>query len=327
MTPRAQKLPKILFEIGKAIGQDEELGTLLSHISELATELVEGDACSVMLLDAKRERLLAKAAYGLRVANLRRVSFAVGEGVAGWVAAEGKPALIDDVAADERFVQKTNPSTAIRAMACVPLMARNVPIGVLTATSGEPGKFDQTDLELLQFVAGTIALDIENARLRKVSVTDPLTGAFNREFLQQQLPLEIEREAPLSIAMVDVDHFKRVNDEFGHDVGDRVLVVVAERLRSAIRGDDMLVRYGGEEFLVLLPNTPLDQARDIAERMRHKMQANPVHAGGVDVEIRISVGVAQYRGDAETPDIFVRRADTALYSAKGKGRNRVEVAP
>ena len=328
--PPGSKLPRVLFEIGKAIGSDQDLGTLLRHISELATEAVGGDATSVMLLDAARERLLAKAAYGLRIGNLDFVSFAVGEGVAGWVVEHGEPALIDDVADDPRFTPRDDPSTPIRSMVCVPLIVRGRPIGVMTCTSPEPGAFTEGSLEMMSFIAQTIALDIENVRLTKVAVTDPLTRAFNREFLMQRLPLEMqvaaEQGAPLSLAMVDVDHFKSVNDRFGHDAGDRVLVVVAERLRSAIRANDVLVRYGGEEFLVLLPATDLEIAAEIAERMRVKMQENPIHAAEATVEIRISVGVAAHQGEADTSDNFIRRADGALYSAKRQGRNRVVLA-
>jgi len=325
------RLPAVLFAIGKAIGSDEDLASLLHHISELTCELAGADACSIMLLDAKRERLLAKAAYGLRVGDLTRVSFAVGEGVAGWVVHSGEPALIADVTQDARFAHRTDPSTAICSMACVPLLVRGEPVGVMTATSKHPGAFTPGDLDMLSFVAKTIALDIENVRLRKVSVTDPLTGAFNREYLHERLPVEIDtaeaRATPLSVAMVDVDHFKAVNDRFGHEVGDRTLVVVAERLRSAIRGADVLVRYGGEEFLVLLPNTDAERARDVAERMRLKMQEDAIAAGSARIEIRVSVGVAQYKGAPESADLLIRRADTALYAAKGRGRNRVELAP
>jgi len=332
MSARAMdKLPRILFEIGKAIGSDKDLASMMGHISELATGLVSGDATSIMVLDPRKERLLAKAAYGLRIGNLEFVSFAVGEGVAGWVAKHGEPALIDDVSKDERFAVRADPSTTIRGMLCVPLMVRGEAVGVMTATSKHVAAFDEIDLEMLSFVAQTIALDIENARLLKLSVTDPLTECFNREYLQTALPQMMsaadDKSTPLAAAMVDVDHFKSINDRFGHGVGDRVLIVVAERLRAAIRGADVLVRYGGEEFLALLPNTDAEAAREVGERMRLKMQENPIHAAEQNVELRISVGIAQYRGDSESLATFVRRADTALYSAKGRGRNRVEVAP
>lgn len=326
-----QKLPAALFEIGKLIGSDLDPGILLSRIAELICQLIDAKACSVMLLDADRKRLLAKAAYGLRTERMHSLSFRVGEGVAGWVVERGEPALIADVAADARFVTLPMNQTPIASMLCVPLLARGERVGVVTATSERTGAFDSTHLELVRFIATTIALDIENVRLHRVAVTDPLTGAFNREFLMARLPQEIEaakeRDGTVSIAMVDVDHFKSVNDQYGHGVGDMVLSEVARRLRNAIRAGDLLVRYGGEEFLAVLPKADAGRAWEVGERMRQRVAERAFDIGdGMALILRISVGVAQWRKDESMPDL-IERADVALYGAKERGRNRVEVAP
>ncbi|MEZ4367772.1 MAG: sensor domain-containing diguanylate cyclase [Kofleriaceae bacterium] len=333
MTPeQLQRLPKVLFEIGKLVGSNLDPALLFARISELICQLIDAEACSVMLLDGSRKRLLPKAAYGLRAERLGTLTFALGEGVAGWVAQHGTAACIDDVARDPRFVQLPGARTAIASLLCVPLTARGEVVGVVTATAGRPAAFAAHDLELLRFVATTIALDIENVRLQKVAVTDVLTGAYNREFLAQQLPTEIEgalaRGVPLALAMVDVDHFKSVNDRCGHDVGDEVLAEVARRLRASIRGGDVLVRYGGEEFLIVLPRADIARAWEVGERMRQRV-ADRVFATGLhDLAITISVGVAQLRrGDPpESAAGLMRRADAALLSAKALGRDRVEVA-
>jgi diguanylate cyclase (GGDEF)-like protein len=327
---KLRRLPQVLFEIGKAVGSDDNLATLLARISELVCQLTSAEACSIMLLDTDRERLLGKAAYGLHRRDVTLISFRIGEGVAGWVAERGEPALIDDVASDERYKVLADSENRIRALACVPLQYREERIGVLTITSPRAAAFSQDDVELLTFIATTMALDIDNARLRRLSVTDPLTEAYNREFLQQRLPPAVEqaerRGEPLSVAMIDIDHFKDVNDQFGHAIGDRVLAEVAARLRAAIRAGDLLVRYGGEEFLVLLPGADAIQAAEIAERMRLKMESDPIATDGAAIEVRISVGVAELRRGSDTGSQLVRRADTALYAAKGRGRNLVEVA-
>lgn len=327
-----RRLPGILFEVGKLLGSGQDVGALLSRLSELCVELLACDACSVMLLDGSRRELLTRAAWGLRSERVHRLAFAVGEGVAGWVAQHGKPACIADVDQDPRFVVLDEaPATPIRAMACVPMVARGQVVGVLTATSGRPGAFGPSDVELLGFLATTIALDMENLRLHRIAVTDPLTGAYNREFLAARLPAELESAdadgQPLSVAMVDVDHFKEVNDQHGHAVGDDVLLEIARRLRAAIRGGDLLVRYGGEEFLVVLPRASAGQAWEVGERMRSKVAAGPVVVGARLLPVRISVGIAQYRaGGTESAGELVRRADAALYVAKANGRDRVEVA-
>ncbi len=326
-----QKLPAALFEIGKLIGSELDPGILLARIAELICQLLEAKACSVMLLDADRKRLLAKAAYGLRTERMQSLSFRIGEGVAGWVVERGEPALLHRVGDDPRFVVLPGNQTPIASMICVPLIARGERVGVVTATSDLPEAFDTSDLELLRFIAMTIALDIENVRLHRVAVTDPLTGAYNREFLMQRLPQEIEaaidRDRPLSVAMVDVDHFKSVNDHYGHGTGDLVLSEVARRLRGAIRGGDLLVRYGGEEFLAVLPKADAGRAWEVGERMRQRVCERAFDVGdGLALLLRVSVGVAQWRAGEAMPAL-IDRADTALYGAKDRGRNRVEVAP
>jgi diguanylate cyclase (GGDEF)-like protein len=327
------RLPAALFEIGKLVGSDLDPGQLLSRISELVCTLIECDACSVMLLDASRQRLMARAAYGLRTERVHKLSFKIGEGVAGWVALHGEPAVIDDVSTDARFIILDEAKTPIVSMLCVPLMSRGERVGVITVTSGIRAAFQGHDVDLLRFVAATIALDIENVRLHRVSVTDPLTGAYNREFLSARLPTEIaaarDREQPLSVAMIDCDHFKAVNDEHGHDAGDEVLAEVSRRLRGAIRGGDLLVRYGGEEFLAVLPRADAGKAWEVGERMRVRVGEAPIElaAAPAVIAMGVSIGIAQLREVSETPGELIRRADAALYGAKARGRNRVEVAP
>ena len=168
----------------------------------------------------------------------------------------------------------------------------------------------------MRFISTTIALDIENVRLHRVAVTDPLTGAYNREFLQQRLPQEIEaaidRDRPLSVAIVDVDHFKAVNDQYGHGVGDVVLAEVARRLRSAIRGGDLLVRYGGEEFLAVLPKADAGRAWEVGERMRQRVCERAFDVGdGLALllrDLRRHRAVADGRDDARSDRARRRRA-------------------
>ncbi|MBP9084559.1 MAG: sensor domain-containing diguanylate cyclase [Kofleriaceae bacterium] len=327
-----QKLPAVLFEIGKLVGSDVDPGLLLTRIAELVCQVIDAQACSVMLLDESRERLMTKAAYGLRADRLLSLSFAVGEGVAGWVAQHGDAVLLPDAVADSRFLQLPGNRTMIASLICVPLIARGERVGVVTATSNHKNAFQQSDLELVSFIATTIALDIENVRLHRVAVTDPLTGVYNREFLGTKLPAEIEmaiaRGRSLSVAMVDVDHFKRINDAHGHGVGDVVLAAIAGRLRNAIRAGDILVRYGGEEFLVLLPKAGIERASEVGERIRERACDGPIDAGNdILVEITVSVGVAELRTEPlETMQEFIARADTALYAAKAAGRNCVHIA-
>ncbi len=160
---------------------------------------------------------------------------------------------------------------------------------------------------------------------RRDALHDALTGLPNRRAAEARLAVERARAhrsgAPLSLLMLDIDHFKRVNDRWGHADGDRVLAEVARRIRHEVRAGDLATRYGGEEFLVLLPDTALQAASDVAERIRGAIASEPVALGGGRVVVTASVGVAQLR-DGEDNAALVARADTALYRAKQQGRNR-----
>lgn len=163
--------------------------------------------------------------------------------------------------------------------------------------------------------------------LRRLSTTDALTGLHNRRFLDESLRRELERVrhtgAPLSVIMFDVDRFKRFNDEHGHDQGDRVLQAIAASLRQALRKYDLACRYGGEEFLAILPGTAAEGAFSVAERLRRDVEECSVDG----LKVTISLGVATVPDIlAGAPEDLVAAADSALYRAKAGGRNRVEVA-
>ncbi len=164
------------------------------------------------------------------------------------------------------------------------------------------------------------------AQLRELATTDALTGALNRRRLYELATEELARcqryDRPLAVAMLDLDHFKSVNDQFGHLVGDEVLRRVAVALRSVLRRHDHASRYGGEEFVVLLPETNLDGARQVVERMREAVASLRIATEAGDVRLTTSAGVVAYR-HGETLDALLRRADDALYEAKDAGRDRV----
>lgn len=168
----------------------------------------------------------------------------------------------------------------------------------------------------------------ERERLAVEASTDPLTGLANRrhldEYLSEQFRISSRYGTPLSVIILDIDHFKRVNDEYGHPAGDQVLRNVAMALAQSVREADLCARYGGEEFVVVLPATPLDGAVDVAERIRTTIESNTMVAGGKRLNVTISGGVNGYRKDGQaSPDWLIKEADMALYDAKRAGRNRI----
>jgi diguanylate cyclase (GGDEF)-like protein len=172
-------------------------------------------------------------------------------------------------------------------------------------------------------------LEEKNRELQELAYYDPLTGLPNRRFFFEHASLifeEVKRyEKPLSLLVIDIDHFKKINDTYGHDVGDLVLKTFADVLRGTVRKSDICARFGGEEFVVLLPNTDLKGARVLAERIRATVAKNPVEHGSIVIVFTVSIGISQYRKGMQNIDELIKEADIALYRAKEGGRNRVEV--
>jgi len=211
----------------------------------------------------------------------------------------------------------------------VPLLTGQACIGVLSVARRQARRYRQRDLDLLQLVTQLSAPYLEIARLKRLNESDPLTLLHNRRHLQDRLPREIQRARrsgnPLSVAMMDLDRFKRVNDTHGHDVGDEVLLELADRLRHVSRASDVIVRWGGEEFFCIFPATSLDQAEQVAERMRLAVCREAFTTSAGPLALTISLGVTGLQPDDDGHAIE-RRADQALYRAKKAGRNCVRFA-
>ncbi len=173
---------------------------------------------------------------------------------------------------------------------------------------------------------------LEKAKKIAQSVyVDPLIGIYNRKFIEEKLPLRIknalDNSIPLSLAMCDIDFFKKINDRYGHQVGDKVLRFLGNFLKMRLRGSDIIARYGGEEFLILLENAPKQRAYKIMERLRRLLAKEKLQIDNEkDIQITISIGISTLGEDGETIDELIENADKALYEAKSKGRNRVVLA-
>jgi diguanylate cyclase (GGDEF)-like protein len=320
----------VLFHLTKLVNSGAPLPELLQAVAQAAADLVGADTCSIMLLDDARAELLGKAQLGLDSLAEPELRFKVGEGVAGWVAERGAPALIEDVAGDARYKVLEGQTTPIVAMLCVPLATREGVIGTIAVTSSRKGAFTLEHQELLSYLGGSIVKDIENARLYRLSITDSLTKAYNRQYLFQRLPDEIERARrygdPLSLLLFDVDHFQAFNEKHSHAAGDFVLKEIVRVVQSVVRDVDGVVRYGGEEFLLLLPKTDLAGAALLAERIRTAVQSAELPWSSTHLKVTVSLGVAQLvHGD--TDEALLRRVDDALQSAKVAGHNRVGGGP
>lgn len=217
-----------------------------------------------------------------------------------------------------------------REVLVYPVLYKGVPLGVIILASAYEFK-GEVRSRLDMFRQG-MALALNNAltydRLQRLAALDPLTGVYNRRFGMERLREEFGRAVrvamPLGVLMFDIDHFKTVNDTYGHLAGDRVLIQVAKTARMALREGDILLRYGGEEFLVILPAASKENARAIGERMRRMVEETSVADGDQMIRVTISVGVTSHPElDVADAQDLVKRADESLYLAKDAGRNRV----
>jgi diguanylate cyclase (GGDEF)-like protein len=226
---------------------------------------------------------------------------------------------------------------------CVPMMAHGETLGMLYFDSGErpvQNELSQTqpsdsEQRLAKTLAEHAALALANLNLRETlriqSVRDPLTGLYNRRYMEESLERELRRsmrkKSPLGVVMLDVDHFKRFNDTFGHEAGDSVLQAVAKLFRSQLRGEDVVCRFGGEEFTVILPEASPEATRQRAEQLREAVKQMVPNFRDQSLEaITLSIGVASFPENGNTGEALLRKADSALYQAKQQGRDRVVIA-
>jgi diguanylate cyclase (GGDEF)-like protein len=216
--------------------------------------------------------------------------------------------------------------------ACFPMILGGTPVGVLGIASN-PAVHDR-QRRILTAAAALLAVSLKNAQLfREVhenSVRDSLTGCFNRRHALEVIDAELRRarrsQMPLSMVMLDVDHFKAINDRHGHLAGDAVLAAVGARMKAVLRGSDLKCRYGGEEFLLLLPDTPLSGAERVAETLRAALGDHPVDFNDEQIAVTASFGVTSITPGEVDPQVVIARADSALYRAKRDGRNCVRFA-
>lgn len=222
---------------------------------------------------------------------------------------------------------------SIEGHLCLPMTAGGQVVGVLgVPENGEP--FREGRRRVLTATATLLGVSLRNAQLfrevRETSLRDGLTGCFNRTHALEVIDAELRRarrsQTPLSLIMFDLDHFKEVNDRYGHLCGDAVLVAVGSKMRDVLRGSDVKCRYGGEEFLVLLPETPIDGAKRVADTLRRELSELPIPWKGETIGLTASFGVTTALPSETDPQALISRADAALYRAKDQGRNCVRLS-
>ena len=325
------QLRQSLSRLGQTLSSSLDLDRTLAVVVETGIETLGADRGMLWLFTPERDALYVKVGRGVGQSVAR---LPTGSGIAGHVARVGIAVRLPADRDGVPFPAEDEPAAPHQL--AVPMVGRGRVLGVLTILRDEQDRaFTQDDLDTLRSFAAQASVAMENVMLhqeaQRLSVTDPLTGLWNFRYFQLQADRELESAArfrrSLSMLIIDLDHFKTVNDRFGHQVGDDVLLEVARRIQAATRVPDVVARYGGEEFVVLLPGTDLDGAMATAERIRTAVASSKITITTAHdiapMSVTCSIGVAEHPRHGTTVAGLLRSADAAMYQAKSQGRDRV----
>jgi len=316
----------MLNEITTAALQSSDLHHMMQTIAEKLGSLLGADSCHITLWDATQASPIPTAAFGEKRDEYSNEKPVKGEvTLTESVLKAGHPLVIEDLqhsAYISPVIAQMYPD--VRSVLALPLMAADQPLGAAMVGFNSAHAFSEEEIARGAQAADQIALATAKLQLAN---TDPLTGLYNRRGLFEVGKREIERfhryNSPLSVILLDIDHFKRVNDQYSHAIGDQVLVAVVEMCRRNIRAVDSFGRYGGEEFALLLPETDINAAQQLAQRLCVSIAGMPIHTALGPISVTVSIGVTCINRETHNLDMLINRADDAMYAAKRAGRNRV----
>ncbi len=324
----------ILFKTAQSVGSTLELRQVLDQTCATVGEFMPEVEFTIFLHNPKTDRLILTASYGFSAEDaslVDSISFGTNEGLVGLIHRSQKAVVMEDVTEHELYTSYKGLRRTQGSCASLPLNFGSEPLGVMNIMRKAIDPYSDETVRLFETLSNLVSVAVRNAQLfertRALAIHDELTGLFNRRFAFQLLNTEWERSIrfgnTLSVILLDIDHFKNLNDSFGHLTGDDVLRQVAKILQESIRRTDTAGRYGGEEFLIILPKTSEEDAAKVAEKVRSSIAD---HDFGEPDQVTVSGGVACTDGDfAKRPADLIAASDSMLYRAKGQGRNQMLV--
>jgi diguanylate cyclase (GGDEF)-like protein len=336
-TARQTQELHIFHDVAKALTSSLDLDSILQTIMEKMAEYFQPDTWSLLMVDEQKAELYFAIAIGSASESLKNVRLKVGEGIAGHVAKFGEKLVVPDVRADKRFAKRIDEMTQweTQSIICMPLRSKLRVLGVIQLVNVDMAHFTHEEEFFLQAMCDYAAIAIENARsvekIQELTITDDCTGLYNARHLYKTLEQEVYRSArfgyEFSVLFIDLDHFKQVNDTHGHLIGSKLLAEIGYLIKAQLRLIDFAFRYGGDEFVVLLPQTSKDSALVVARRLRDSLRHSMFcKEEGLNLNVRASMGLATYPHDAKVPHDIIRQADEMMYMVKNSTRDNIGIA-
>ncbi|HPP04687.1 MAG TPA: sensor domain-containing diguanylate cyclase [Spirochaetota bacterium] len=325
---------KTLIEVNSIIASSLDRKKTLKSILDQTKYLMKCSKSSILLIDPETNKLKFEVLTNEEdKAILSDIRLSMGEGIAGTVWENGQSILIKDATKDVRFSKKADEKTkdTTRSLIAVPLVVNGEIIGVMEAMNKLDGtSFTNFDLEIFKTLAMQAAIGIENANLYEQAVTDGLTRLFLHRYFDKMIEVEYNKaksfNKPLSLIIFDIDHFKKINDTYGHQAGDMILKKVASVIKENCKDNYIPCRYGGEEFTVILPETEIEEALSFGWLINKEIQKLEIPYEENIIKLTISGGISNLEKNKAKDFIsLIKMADTALYYSKESGRNRISV--
>jgi len=334
---RIRRQITIFNEIGKTLTSSLTVNEVLEKILYKVAELFSPENWSLLLVDEEKGELSFEIVVGefKHTQKLKDIRLKVGEGVAGWVAKTGRPLFVPSVDKEPRFTRKVDEATAFstESIVCLPLKIRDKVLGVIELVNKKDMSLQHPyDFEILTTVADYAAIALENARnyeqVRKLTITDDTTGLYNARYLHDVLQLEIDRSKQFgtncSVIFFDLDFFKLVNDSHGHLVGSKLLGEIGKLLVENLQPNYFGARYGGDEFVIIMRDTPKEKALEFCRDLREKLNSsNFLSQEGLNIHVTASFGIATFPVDAETKCKVLHLADERMYRIKDSHKNDI----
>ena len=332
---RVKKQISIFNEIGKTLTSSLTINEVLEKIFFKVAEFFSPENWSLLLVDEEKGELYFKLVVGRAAENIKDIRLKIGEGIAGWVAETGRPLFVPSVKEDPRFTEKIDRLSrfSTESIICIPLKIRGRVLGVIELVNNhailEPNQYD---MEILTTVAEYAAIALENARnyehVQRLTITDDLTGLYNSRHLHNVMQAEIDRSKKdnscFSVIFLDLDFFKNINDAYGHLVGSQLLGRVGRLISENISACCSAARYGGDEFVIVLPQTAKKEAVDHCKSIRQQLNRKIFFSEkGFNIQITASFGISTFPDDADTKDQILGIADERMYRVKDRQKNDI----